>query len=189
LPPRALRWPDGPPIRDIPHRTVPSARTAPPDEPLRYRPNAPRDTGLDGREAADARSGRIGDVVDEVGRRLACDAGIREVMFDPARGRTTNLDGLHGLVPDSLRRALHARDAGCVFPGCDLPPEWTDTHLLRCWPNGGRAVLANLILLCRHHHRLVHEGGWTITREAATGVLEARRPDGGRFRLFDPPPG
>jgi hypothetical protein len=185
---RTVPWPDRPPTRHTPHRAQPSAHPHEPGEPPADQSDARREAGLDDREPSDGWLGRVGEVADEFARRLACDADIREVMFDPANGWTTNFDGPHRLVPDSLRQTLHARDAGCVFPGCDLPPEWTDAHFLKSWTNGGRAELGNVVLLCRHHHGLVHEGGWTITRETRTGVLEARRPDGGRFRLFDPPP-
>jgi hypothetical protein len=186
--PRPMPWPDPPPARRIARRAAPSARPDEPDGPRPDRSDIRRDVGPDGHESAGVWLRGVGEVPDEVGRRLACDADIREVMFDPVSGWTTNLDGPHRVVPDSLRKALYARDAGCVFPGCDLPPEWTDAHFLRSWANGGRTDLANIVLLCRHHHGFVHEGGWTITRETATGVLEARRPDGGRFKLFDPPP-
>jgi hypothetical protein len=65
------------------------------------------------------------------------------------------------LATPPQRIALAARDKGCAFPGCDRPPGWTDVHHVIPWRTGGRTDLDNLILLCRHHHRLVHEGGWT----------------------------
>jgi hypothetical protein len=63
-------------------------------------------------------------------------------------------------IPPALRRALEARDRGCRFPGCGL--RFTDAHHVRHWADGGETSLDNLLLLCSHHHRLVHEEGWRI---------------------------
>jgi Domain of unknown function (DUF222)/HNH endonuclease len=61
-------------------------------------------------------------------------------------------------VSPAQRTALVVRDGGCVFPGCDRPPAWCDAHHLRHWLHGGPTDLENLVLLCRAHHRAVHEG-------------------------------
>ena len=63
-------------------------------------------------------------------------------------------------IPPALRRALEARDRGCRFPGCGL--RFTDAHHVRHWADGGETKLENLVLLCRFHHRLVHEEGYTL---------------------------
>jgi hypothetical protein len=63
------------------------------------------------------------------------------------------------VVTAAQRAALAVRDGGCVFPGCDRPVAWCDAHHLRHWLHGGPTDLANLALLCRAHHRAVHEGG------------------------------
>ncbi len=63
-------------------------------------------------------------------------------------------------IPPALRRALEVRDRGCRFPGCGL--RFTDAHHLIHWADGGETSLDNTVLLCRHHHRLVHEGGWSV---------------------------
>jgi hypothetical protein len=75
-------------------------------------------------------------------------------------------------VPHWIRKALHARDHGC-----HTPVAWTDAHHVQPWADGGPTDLDNLILLCRFHHGLVHEGGWTIHLNAATTVT-VTRPDG-----------
>ena len=56
------------------------------------------------------------------------------------------------------------RDGGCAFPGCDVPPAWTDAHHLQHWAAGGKTTLDNAVLLCGFHHGLIHRtnGGWTI---------------------------
>jgi Domain of unknown function (DUF222)/HNH endonuclease len=63
------------------------------------------------------------------------------------------------VVSAAQRVALAVRDGGCRYPGCDRPPAWCDAHHLRHWLHGGATDLANLVLLCRTHHRAVHEGG------------------------------
>jgi hypothetical protein len=77
----------------------------------------------------------------------------------------------------ALRRALHSRDRGCRFPGCDQR-RFVDAHHVRHWAHGGHTKLSNLLLLCRHHHRLIHEGGYRI-EQASGGRAVFRRPDGG----------
>jgi hypothetical protein len=74
-----------------------------------------------------------------------------------------------------LRRAVLARDGACVFPGCDRPI--TEIHHRKHWANGGRTDLANLDGNCKYHHRLLHEGGWSMQRDDA-GRVTFRRPDG-----------
>ena len=76
-----------------------------------------------------------------------------------------------------MRRALDDRDEGrCRFPGCENH-RWVDAHHIVHWARGGETKLDNLMLLCGHHHRLVHEGGFGVTRKG-DGSLVFRRPDG-----------
>jgi len=77
-------------------------------------------------------------------------------------------------IPTALRRALVFRDRGCRFPGCDLP--FGQAHHIRPWAQGGPTTLANLVLLCRRHHRAVHEEGFQVERD--DGGLLFRWPDG-----------
>lgn len=72
-------------------------------------------------------------------------------------GRIVGVGRRTRTVSPSLRRALEARDRGCRFPGCGL--RFTDAHHVRHWADGGETNLSNLVLLCRRHHRAVHEGG------------------------------
>ena len=69
------------------------------------------------------------------------------------------------VVTAGQRSALAIRDGGCVFPGCDRPLAWCEAHHLRHWLHGGPTDLANLALVCRVHHRAVHEGGWRLARD------------------------
>lgn len=61
-----------------------------------------------------------------------------------------------------MRKALLIRDRGCAAPGCLCPPSRLEAHHIVHWINGGATALDNLALLCRRHHRLVHERGWQV---------------------------
>ncbi len=89
--------------------------------------------------------------------RLACDAAVTRVVFGPD-GRLLDLGRSQRLFTSAQRQALWVRDRGCRFPGCAAP--WAEAHHLRAWTDGGRSDLANGILLCGRHHRVVHEHGW-----------------------------
>jgi hypothetical protein len=93
--------------------------------------------------------------------RLACDSALT-VLAVNGEGEPVATSGTVRTIPPSLRRALVARDRGCRFRGCDRPAAWTDGHHLRHRAHGGKNTLRNLVLLCRRHHRRVHEGGWRL---------------------------
>jgi 5-methylcytosine-specific restriction endonuclease McrA len=119
----------------------------------------------------------------ETSRRLACDAS-RVVMRHDEAGRLLDVGARTRTIPPALRRALHHRDRGCRFPGCG--GRFTQGHHIRHWAQGGPTTLSNLALLCRRHHRAVHEEGYQVAREP-DGVLCFRRPDG-RLLPEVPPP-
>jgi hypothetical protein len=121
--------------------------------------------------------------VDEI-QRLACDANVTRVIFDP-ESRPLDVGRTKRLVTPAMRIALSARDLRCLFPGCDRPSRWCDAHHIVHWINGGTTSVDNLVLLCRHHHVLVHEAGWEITGTA--GDLHFHRDDGTELGA-DPPP-
>jgi len=141
-------------------------------------------------EALESRAGRrceldgTGAIDGESARRLACDANVTRLIVDAASepldvGRTTKV------VSTALRRAVIARDGGCRFPGCERPPGWCDAHHVRHWADGGETALANLVLLCRPHHRLVHRG---FGVEMQDGRPRFSRPDGSALPERRPPP-
>lgn len=117
----------------------------------------------------------------EVARRLACDASLVRVIEQDGRpltvGRKTRS------IPPAVRRALRARDGGCAFPGC-TNRRHVDAHHIEHWAHGGRTDLENLVHLCRHHHRLVHEGGFRIERRR--GRLAFFTPKGRRLMAAPP---
>jgi hypothetical protein len=107
-------------------------------------------------------------------RRIACDAALSTVLLGKA-GEPLSVGRSRRVVSGALRRALVARDGGCRFPGCDRPPAWTDAHHLEHWADGGQTALGNTVLLCRPHHRRVHEEGWRLVADGAGG-FQARPP-------------
>ena len=104
----------------------------------------------------------------ETSRRLACDAAVVEVAVG-ANGSVEGAGRRTRSVPPALRRALDARDRGCRFPGCGL--RFTDAHHIVHWADGGATSLKNTLLLCRRHHRLVHEDGYRVFSDANGQVV------------------
>ena len=125
----------------------------------------------------------VGAVRPETARRIACDAAVSRVI---TRGRSEPLEvgRRTPVVPAGLRRAVVVRDRHCRFPGCDRPQGWCDAHHAVHWADGGETSLANLVLLCRRHHRLVHER-FGLTMEDGQPVF--RRPDGSVMEERPPP--
>jgi hypothetical protein len=110
----------------------------------------------------------------ETSRRLACDAS-RVVMRHDQDGRVVEIGVRTRTIPSALRRALQHRDHTCRFPGCHV--RVGEGHHVRHWAEGGPTTLSNLALLCRRHHRVVHEEGYQI-EQLAEGALQFRRRDG-----------
>jgi hypothetical protein len=127
--------------------------------------------GIPGAPAGELEGG--GTVPAATVQRIACDTALSHIT---GRGELEHeLNHASRTIPASTRRALEARDQHCVFPGCDRPLSWCDGHHLVWWIKGGATELPNLALLCRHHHRMVHEEGWTLERRD------------GRFKATPPP--
>ncbi|MGH9167681.1 MAG: DUF222 domain-containing protein [Acidimicrobiia bacterium] len=111
---------------------------------------------LERRAGRRAETDRGGVLSPEAVRRLACDAEIWRVI---TRGESQPLDvGRTRVVPVGLWRAVVVRDRRCRWRGCDRPPRWCDVHHLLHWLDHGETKLDNLVLLCRRHHRMLHEG-------------------------------
>jgi hypothetical protein len=144
------------------------------DAPVLADPEAPGQSVLDGGTHVSA----------ETSRRLACDAS-RVVMRHEPDGRVVEIGARTRTIPPALRRALHHRDRGCRFPGCGLP--FGQSHHIRHWAQGGPTTLSNLAMLCRRHHRAVHEEGFQVERRA-DGELRFRRPDGQPLPVVPLPP-
>jgi hypothetical protein len=143
-------------------------------------------------ESLEARAGRRCELTDagvvpgEAARRLACDADVTRVIVD-ARSEPLDVGRRTKVVPPSLRRAVIVRDGGCRFPGCERPPGWCDAHHVEHWADGGATSLKNLVLLCRPHHRLIHQRGFRVAMRG--GRPWFTRPDGSMLTDRGPPRG
>jgi hypothetical protein len=93
--------------------------------------------------------------------RLADQAGLAMLFTDPT-GRPLTLHRSRRVASPSQTLALIGRDKGCTFPGCTMPPEWTEKHHIVAWKDGGPTDLDNLCLLCRWHHREFERRGWDV---------------------------
>jgi len=121
-------------------------------------------------EALEGRAGRpceldqTGVITPAQARMLACDARVTRVITGPGSqpldvGRTTRV------IPPGIRLALMVRDRGCAVAGCRAPRRWCDAHHVVHWADGGDTALDNLVLLCRRHHRMAHDGRGSPRRE------------------------
>ena len=108
----------------------------------------------------------------ETTRRIACDAG--KVAMVHRNGQILSVGRKTRTIPPPIRRALEFRDQGCRFPGCTSLH--CDAHHIVHWADGGETKLSNLVLLCRRHHRLLHEGGFSVkmNEERAVQFLDKR---------------
>ena len=111
----------------------------------------------------------------ETSQRIACDASRVEMRHD-ADGVIVEVGPRTRTIPTALRRALAFRDHACRFPGCDLP--FGQAHHIKHWAQGGPTTLSNLVLLCRRHHRAVHEEGFRIERRDDDGLQFRSWPHG-----------
>src|SRR5579862_5429270 len=135
------------------------------------------------RDDAPAELRGVGPIHPEIARRIACDA-VRTVVTVAAPADASAWTAISApvvplsvghatrTIPAPLRTALVLRDQGCRFPGCDRPPAWTDGHHIIHWSDGGPTELANLVSLCRPHHRRVHEQGWRIHIADGVAIVE-----------------
>lgn len=105
----------------------------------------------------------------ETARRLCCDAGI--VVHLERGGEPLAIGRRRRTIPPAIRRALRTRDRGCRFPGCTAT-RWLDAHHVEHWADGGATDLDNLVMLCGHHHKLVHEHGYRA--QSVAGSVRTR---------------
>jgi hypothetical protein len=90
--------------------------------------------------------------------------GYLDALPPPLRGPSQILDVGRSArtATAAIRKALAARDNGCVMPGCDRPPPRCEAHHVMHWADGGRTALNNMVLVCAFHHHYLHEHHWHI---------------------------
>jgi hypothetical protein len=126
-----------------------------------------------------------GPMVPHLAERLACDASVTRVVLGGA-SQPLDVGRRTPIVPPSMRRAVVVRDRHCRFPGCDRPQSWCDAHHVEHWIGGGPTSIDNLLLLCRRHHRSVHQpGGFGLRLLGGRPVFT--RPDGSPLEDRAPP--
>ena len=111
--------------------------------------------------AAGASFAFTGPVNARTARKIACDADIIPVVLG-GQNEILDLGRTRRLFSLKQRKALLARDKGCAFPGCTIPGHWTEAHHIQPWSHGGSTSTDNGVLLCSHHHHLIHQDDWTI---------------------------
>ena len=94
-------------------------------------------------------------------RKIACDADIIPVVLG-SEGRILDIGRASRVFPPHIRKAIMARDQGCAFPDCTIPAPWCEAHHITYWSRGGTTSTGNGVLLCSHHHHLIHKEHWTI---------------------------
>ena len=109
-------------------------------------------------------------------RRLACDAEIIPVVLG-THGEVLDVGRTARLVTPAIWRALVCRDRHCTFPGCTRPPVMTHAHHLQHWAVGGETALSNLVLLCGHQNRVIHQTPWQVRLNPGDGRPEFLPPD------------
>lgn len=102
-------------------------------------------------------------------RRLACDAGLIPMVL-AADGEVLDVGRKRRLFTVAQRAALVVRDKGCAFPGCTIPASWCEAHHIEPWQRGGLTSVANGVLLCSHHHHLIHLGDWHIEQSPVSAM-------------------
>lgn len=116
--------------------------------------------------------------------RVACDAHLTALILNED-GVVVDLGRTQRLFSSAQRRLLALRDGGCRFPACDRPAAHTDAHHVVPWHAGGTTDVPNAVLLCRHHHRAVHEGDWQIDpadgQQGTNSAITFRHPNGSRY--------
>jgi hypothetical protein len=129
---------------------------------------------LDRRRGAASIEGQTASISLPTAERLACSDGYLPILF--GNGPALDLGRTRRLFSTAQRDVLAAIWGGCPVPGCDRPPSWTEAHHIDMFSEGGTTCVQDGILLCRHHHMLIHNNGWRIWRRGSEYYL-------------DPPPG
>ena len=146
--------------------------------------HAPLDALVSGGRGCEVEGGGV--IHSETARRLLCNGRVQAVIEDEA-GQPVRL-GRTSREPSAwMMRQLRYRDRECRFPGCGAR-RYTQAHHIVWWERGGPTDLDNLLLVCTFHHKLVHEYGWAVRRDA-DGTARWFRSDGTSYLAGPGPPG
>jgi hypothetical protein len=124
-------------------------------------------------------------IAPETARRLACDASILRIIED-GEGNPLHVGRKTRTISPALRRAMESKGRHCSFPGC-TNVHFIENHHAKHWADGGETSIKNLAPLCRHHHHLVHEEGYTINIQT-NGEPEFIHPTRGKIEQVPPLP-
>ncbi|GAB12818.1 hypothetical protein ARGLB_027_01480 [Arthrobacter globiformis NBRC 12137] len=121
----------------------------------------PRPGGPSGAPTGSGTFNYTGPVTASTIRKIACDADIIPVLLG-SQGRILDIGRTTRIFPPHIRKALNARDQGCAFPNCTIPASWCEAHHITYWSRRGPTSTDNGVLLCTHHHHLIHKEQWKI---------------------------
>lgn len=119
---------------------------------------------------------RAGAVARTTAERWLCEGDLQVVHVGDDGPDDLHMGRTIRLANRAQRRSLRLRDGGCTFPGCAVDASHCVAHHVRWWEHGGPTDIENLALLCRFHHKAVHDRGFVMTR--AHGRVQVTRPDG-----------
>jgi uncharacterized protein DUF222/HNH endonuclease len=160
--------PESPPVPDPEPKTNTSTQTKPNTKTHDAIPPRPST-----RTTQAPICGQLGPISPRLLARFSCDALLQRVLLAP-NGAVLDLGRDTRTVTPTQRRALNARDKGCVIPGCTAKPQWCEAHHVTWWRHGGKTSIENLALLCSRDHTLIHLGIWDLTM--VDGIPWARPP-------------
>jgi hypothetical protein len=107
-----------------------------------------------------------------------CDGGFQGVLFGE-NNQVLKLGPERRYFNRAQRRAITARDGGCIIPGCKAPAHWAEVHHVKPWAQNGPTTVDNGVLLCWFHHHTIDTSGWEI--RMVNGSPQVRAPG-----LIDP---
>jgi hypothetical protein len=102
------------------------------------------------------------------------DNGGMQPVYIGANGAVLGLGSKSRCFTPQQRKAITARDGGCIYDGCECPPQWTEVHHVIPWQHGGKTEITNGVLLCWYHHQMINSAGWQIRMR--NGMPEVKGP-------------
>jgi hypothetical protein len=105
--------------------------------------------------------------------QLIDNGGLQPVFFT-STGAILGLGSKERCFTPLQRKAITARDGGCIIPGCDSPAHWAEIHHVIPWRHGGKTHVDNGVLLCWYHHHTIDTSGWNI--RMVNGTPQVRAP-------------